>query len=55
MAIFKEAEVNGVTQTIRRHGIYAKLVYPGREQLENLALKKLVAEKELVIAVKDEL
>ena len=26
-----------------------------RLQLENLALKKLVAEKELVIAVKDEL
>lgn len=78
LSILKEAEVNGITQTIRRHGIYAKMVYRWREQLEargqeglkpyqridpelrrlqqeNLALKKLVAEKELVIAVKDEL
>ena len=78
LAILKEAEATGITQTIRRHGIYAKMLYRWREQLEargqeglkpyqrvdpelrrlqqeNLALKKLVAEKELVIAVKDEL
>lgn len=78
LAILKEAEANGITQTIRRHGIYAKMVYRWREQLEiggreglkayqrvdpqvrqlqmeNLALKKLVAEKELALAVKDEL
>lgn len=78
LAILKEAEANGVTQTIRRHGIYAKMLYRWREQLEtggreglkpyqrvdpelrrlqleNLALKKLVAEKELALAVKDEL
>ena len=69
LTILKEAEANG---------IYAKMIYRWREQLEtggreglkpyhrmdpelrrlqqeNLALKKLVAEKELVIAVKDEL
>lgn len=78
MAILKEAETEGVTQTIRKHGLYAKMIYRWREQLEtrgkeglkayqridpevrrlqleNLALKKLVAEKELALAVKDEL
>ena len=69
LAILKVAEANGITQTIRRHGIYAKMIYSWREQLEakgqkglkpyqrvdpelrrlqleNLALKKLVAEKD---------
>lgn len=78
LTILKEAEANGITQTIRRHGIYAKMLYRWREQLEtggreglkpyqrvdpelrrlqleNLALKKLVAEKELALAVKEEL
>jgi putative transposase len=78
LAILKEAETEGVTQTIRKHGLYAKMIYRWREQLEtrgkeglkpyqridpevrrlqleNLTLKKLVAEKELALAVKDEL
>ena len=77
LTILKEAEASGITPTIRRHGIYAKMLYRWREQLEaggreglkpyqrvdselrrlqleNLALKKLVAEKELALAVKDD-
>ncbi|WP_247236981.1 transposase [Telluribacter sp. SYSU D00476] len=69
LAILKEAEATGITQTIRRHGIYAKMIYCWREQLEtggreglksyqrvdpelrrlqleNLASKKLIAEKD---------
>lgn len=78
LAILKEAETEGVTQTLRKHNIYSTMLYKWREQLEtrgkeglkpyqridpevkrlqqeNLALKKLLADKELAIAVKDAL
>jgi putative transposase len=78
MAILKEAETEGVTQTLRKHSIYANTIYKWREQfdtrgkeglkpyqridpevkklqMENLALKKLLAEKELALSIKDSL
>jgi transposase-like protein len=79
LAILKEAELNGITVTIRKHGIYSQTLYgwkekfelegaPGLEQawkrtnpelkklqLENQRLKQLVAEKELVIQIKNDL
>ena len=78
LAILKEAETEGVTQTLRKHNIYSNMLYKWKEQLEtrgkdglkpyqrldpevkrlqqeNLALKKLLADKELAIAVKDAL
>ena len=77
--IIKEADEQGVTETIRKHSIYAatlngwkdKLLSGGEEALasrrhvidpeikrlkqENQALKEILAEKELVIRIKDEL
>ncbi len=78
LAILKEAETEGVTQTLRKHNIYSNMLYAWKEQLEtrgteglkpyqridpemkrlqqeNLTLKKLLADKELAIAVKDAL
>jgi len=78
LAILKEAETEGVAQTLRKHNIYGNMLYKWKEQLEtrgkeglkpyqridpevkrlqleNLALKKLLADKELAIAVKDAL
>jgi putative transposase len=78
LSILKEAETEGVTQTLRKHNIYSNMLYKWKEQLEtrgkeglkpyqridpevkrlqqeNLALKKLLADKELAIAVKDAL
>src|SRR5450631_1477565 len=79
LAIIKEADLNGITVTIRKHGIYAQTLYGWKEkyalegkngltqpwrrtnpelkklQVENQRLKQLVAEKELVIQIKDDL
>ena len=78
LAILKESETEGVTQTLRKHNIYSNMLYTWKEQLEtrgteglkpyqridpevkrlqqeNLALKKLLTDKELAIAVKDAL
>ena len=33
LAILKEAETEGVTATLRKHGIYAKMIYRWKEQL----------------------
>ena len=33
LAILKEAETEGVTATIRKYGIYAKMIYRWKEQL----------------------
>ena len=33
LAILKEAETEGVTPTLRKHGIYAKMIYRWKEQL----------------------
>lgn len=79
LAILREAETLGVTETIRKHQIYATTLYDWRKrydtggenglelshervdpevrrlQEENLRLKELVAEKELVIRIKDDL
>jgi transposase-like protein len=79
LAILKEAELQGITVTIRKHGIYAQTLYGWKQkyelegsdglnhpwkrvnpelkrlQVENQRLKQIVAEKELVIQIKDDL
>ena len=79
LAILQEAEKNGVTETIRRHGIFSNTYYQWRDKYaigglealgdkhykpdpelkrlaaENRRLKDLLAEKELALAIKEEL
>lgn len=79
LAIIKEAEINGVTQTIRKHGLFGTTFYAWKRifeldgenglkspylrknpelkrlQLENFRLKQLLAEKELVLQIKNAL
>lgn len=79
LAILKEAELEGITQVIRKHGIYSQTLYGWKQkydlegleglshpykridpelrklQVENLQLKQILAEKELVIRIKEDL
>ena len=78
LAVIKECEQNGVTVTLRKHGIQQASYYRWKKQYEldgqagllshvrrdpellalqteNARLKKLVAEKELMLMIKDEM